>query len=140
VPQRLEPGQAADFGVDDPDEVSGLTVVIPKSQVGKLVGDIVFFSPVFTPNGDGVNDELRVFFNLLQLIEPAPVSLELFDLAGRRLHTLFEEKRGIGPAIYTWNGRLADGALVSPGNYVWVLRVRADAFEERHSGVIAVAY
>jgi len=140
VPQRLEPGQVVDFGEGDFDEVSGLAVVIPKPQIGKLVGQIVFFSRVFTPNGDGVNDELEVFFNLLQLVKPAPVCLEIYDLAGQQVHVVFAEERGIGPAIYAWDGRLSDGRLIRPGNYAWVLRVQADAFEERHSGVIAVAY
>jgi len=140
VPQRLEPGQVVDFGPGDEDAVSGLTVEIPKPQIGKLVGEIAIFRRVFTPNGDGVNDAFEMFFNLLQLVGPAPVVLEIFDLAGRRVHTPFAEERKIGPVVCTWDGRLDDGSRVRPGNYVWVLRVRADAFEERHSGVLAVVY
>ncbi|MBT4503440.1 MAG: hypothetical protein HOC74_37260 [Gemmatimonadetes bacterium] len=140
VPQRLEPGNAASFGPDDIDELSNLFVAIPKRQLGKLVGEVVVERRVITPNGDGANDRFGIFFNLLQLVEPAPVSLELFDLAGRRVHTLFEEERGIGPVSREWDGRLESGELVLPGNYVWVLRVRADAFEERYSGVLAVVY
>ena len=140
VYQRLEPGQAVDFGPGDEDAVSGLTVEIPKPQIGKLVGEIAIFRRVFTPNGDGVNDSFEMFFNLLQLVGPAPVVLEIFDLAGQRVHTVFEDERGIGPVVCVWDGRLDDGSRVRPGNYVWVLRVRADAFEERHEGVLAVAY
>jgi hypothetical protein len=140
VPQRLEDGQVVDFGPGDFDEVSGLAVVIPTPQIGKLVGEISLDGRVFTPNGDGVNDAFGMFFNLLQLVAPAPVSLEIFDLAGRRVHIVADEERGLGPAALSWDGRLGDGSLVRPGNYIWVLRVRADAFEERHSGVMAVAY
>ena len=140
VPQRLEDGQVVDFGPGDFDEISGLAVVIPTPQIGKLVGEISLDNRVFTPNGDGVNDAFGMFFNLLQLVAPAPVSLEIFDLAGRRVHIVTDEERGLGPAILSWDGRLGDGSLVRPGNYIWVLRVRADAFEERHSGVMAVAY
>lgn len=140
LPQRVEPGQAADFGPGDTPETSDLSVKIPKPQIGRLVGEVAFSSRVLTPNGDGVNDEMEVFFNLLQLVKAVPVSLELFDLAGRRVRTVFAEERGIGPASYSWDGRRGDGALVQPGTYLWVLRVKADAFEERHSGVIAVVY
>ena len=140
VPQRLEPGNAAAFDPDDVDELSGLFVAIPKQQIGKLVGEIAVERQLFTPNGDGVNDEFGIFFNLLQLVEPAPVVLDLFDLAGRRVHTLFTEEHGIGPVLQRWDGRLADGSLILPGTYVWVLRVQADAFEERHSGILGVAY
>ncbi|MBT5805077.1 MAG: hypothetical protein HOI20_26100 [Gemmatimonadetes bacterium] len=140
VPQRLAPGNATVFAPDDIGELSGLFVAIPKKQLGKLVGKIVVPRRVFTPNGDGANDTFELFFNLLQLLEPVPVALEVFDLSGRRVEAIFSQDRGIGPAEYRWDGRLADGGAVAPGMYVWVLRVRADAFEEVHTGVVGVAY
>ncbi|MFH1570853.1 MAG: hypothetical protein ABIL09_22865 [Gemmatimonadota bacterium] len=140
VPQALESGQAIDFGPGDEREVSGLAVAIPREQIGKLVGQISVAPRPFTPNGDGVNDELTVYFNLLQLVATAPVRLELYDLSGRRLHVLYAAECGIGPVTCTWNGRLADGSLVRPGNYLWLLRIDSDAFEERHTGLLAVAY
>ena len=140
VPQRLAAGDATDFGPGDFAELSNLSVAIPRPQIGKLVGEIVFKSRVFTPNGDGVHDELEVFFNVLQLTRAAPVQLEVYDLAGRLVYEVFGEERGIGPVEVRWDGRLDDGGLVLPGTYVWVLRVGADAFEEVHSGALAVAY
>ena len=140
VPQRLAAGDATDFGPGDFAELSNLSVAIPKPQIGKLVGEIAFKSRVFTPNGDGVHDELDVFFNVLQLTRAAPVRLEVYDLAGRLLHEVFGEERGIGPVEVRWDGRLDDGVVVLPGTYVWVLRVGADAFEEVHSGTLLVAY
>ena len=113
---------------------------MPKSQIGTLVGEILFDSRVFTPNGDGVHDEWRVFFNLLQLTRPAPVTLRLYDLAGRRVATVFDEERGIGPVEGAWAGITGGGEILLPGNYVWVLEVHADAFTERHHGVVGVAY
>ena len=140
VPQALVAGHAIDFGPGDVDELSGLAVSIPKPQIGKLVGEIAIKSRVFTPNGDGVNDQFEVFFNILQLTRDAPVHFEIYDLAGRRLHTTFTAERGIGPVTETWDGKLADGGMLLPGTYVWVLRVKADAFNEVHSGTMAVAY
>ena len=140
VPQRLRPGNAVVFAPDDADETSTLFVAIPRRQIGTLVGEITLSGRVLTPNGDGINDGFEMFFNLLQLVGPAPVSLEIFDLAGRRVHQVFEEERGIGPALHTWDGRESRGRLVAPGLYLWVLRVEADAFEERHSGTLAVVY
>ena len=139
VPQRLEPGQVVDFGPSDIAELSSLTVEIPKDQIGRLVGEIAIASPVITPNADGVNDLLDLQFNILQVVEAVPVNLELYDLAGRMV-ALTRVDRGLGPATFTWDGRSRDGGIVAPGTYVWVLRVEADAFEERHTGVIAVAY
>ena len=139
VPQRLEPGNAVDFGPGDIDELSHLTVEIPKEQIGRLVGEIVLDSRVVTPNGDGANDELRVRFNLLQVVRSVPVSLDLYDLSGRSIASL-QAERDLGPASFTWDGRTAGGRRALPGTYVWVLRVAADAFEETHSGVLAVAW
>ncbi len=140
VPQRLEPGQVVRFEPADVDELSGLAVAIPKQQIGKLVGAIALQSRVFTPNGDGVNDRFELSFNLLQLLRPAPVRLDIYDLQGRRVRRVFEVEHRIGEVAHTWDGRLSDGRLVAPGAYIWVLSIQADAFEERHSGVLAVAY
>ena len=82
----------------------------------------------------------NVFFNLLQLTRPAPVTLRLYDLAGRRVATVFDEERGIGPVEVAWAGITGGGEILLPGNYVWVLEVHADAFTERHHGVVGVAY
>jgi len=140
VPQGLEPGNAALFGPDDIDEVSGLFVAIPKKQLGKLVGEIAVSTRIFTPNGDGINDSFDIFFNLLQLVQQAPVTLDILDLSGRQVCRVFSEKRGIGPVSKSWDGRDANGRLVPPGTYIWILKVEADAFDERHSGMFAVTF
>ncbi len=140
VPQILEAGNAVSFGPEDSDELASLAVAIPQAQVGKLVGQILFSTRVLTPNGDGVNDELDIFFNLLQLTLPTPVVLEIYDLAGRKVHTVFSDEHRIGPVEKRWDGRGADGKGLVPGSYIWVMRIRADAFEEVHTGTIAIAY
>jgi hypothetical protein len=71
VPQRLIPGQVTGFGPTDFDELSNLAVAIPKPQIGKLIGEIALTSRLFTPNDDGANDHFEMFFNILQLLEPA---------------------------------------------------------------------
>ncbi|MCC7262857.1 MAG: gliding motility-associated C-terminal domain-containing protein [Candidatus Latescibacteria bacterium] len=139
VPQALEPGNVLQFAPDDQDELSNLFVAIPRQQIGRLIGAVDLHPRLFTPNNDGVNDRLQIDFNLLQLLKPVPVSLDLYDLSGRRLGALFSGDLGLGPAHFQWDGRL-DGHLVPPGLYLWVLRVHADAFEERHSGTLGVVY
>ena len=140
VAHALEAGNAVSFGPDDEDELSGLSVQIPRPQIGKLVGEIVFNTPIFTPNGDGIHDQWKGAFNVLQLLRPAPVSLEIYDLSGRKIHAVLDQERGIGPVLTSWDGRRSDGRLVPPGTYIWILQVRANFFAERHSGVLAVVY
>ena len=139
VPQAVTPGNATNFDPSDIDDLSGLSVAIPKQQIGKLIGDITIDPRIITPNGDGFNEKLKFFFNILQLTRDTPVSLELFDLSGRRLGLLINETRGIGPVELVWNGKL-NGNKLLPGTYIWQLRVRADAFEELHTGIFGVAY
>lgn len=140
VPQRLAPGDARYFAPDDVAELSGLFVAIPEDNLGHLVGQIKVSEPVITPNGDGINDSVELQFNLLQLVSPVPVAVDVFDLAGRRLRQLPVGNLGIGPGQQSWDGTDDDGRLVPPGIYVWVLRIDADAFEEQHSGTIGVVY
>ncbi len=140
VPQALQPGNVSEFGPADFAELSNLSVAVPKSQIGTLVGEILFDSRVFTPNADGIHDQWTVFFNLLQLTRTTPVTLTVHDLAGRRIATVVDEERGIGPVEATWDGRTDAGGFVLPGNYIWALEVRADAFTERHHGVLGVVY
>jgi hypothetical protein len=140
VPQNLEPGQAIRFDPTDQDELSGLSVAIPKERIGQLVGEIIVEGRLFTPNGDGINDRFALFFNLLQLVDTAPVHLEIYDLAGHRIHRTPSIDQRIGAASQTWDGRQDDGHLALPGTYIWLLRVRADAFEERHTGTLSLVY
>ena len=93
-----------------------------------------------TPIGDDFTDTFKLFFNLLQLTRPTPVILEIYDLSGHGVHRVFKEDRNIGPAWYSWNGQLANGDRARPGLYLWMLKVQADAFEERHYGTIGLAY
>ena len=140
VPQILESGNAVSFGPSDNDDLASLAVAIPEAQVGKLVGKILFSTSVITPNGDGVNDQVDIFFNLLQLTRPTQVVLEIYDLAGNKVHIVTEAQQTIGPVTYQWDGFSAEESLLMPGSYIWLLRVKADAFEEIHKGVIAIAY
>jgi hypothetical protein len=55
----------------------------------------------------------------LTLRAPATVSLDVFDLAGRRVRALVhEEALAAGPHAWTWDGLDAAGAAVASGTYV----------------------
>ncbi len=140
VPQAVVGGNAIQFGPGDDDVLSGLAVSIPKPQIGKLVGEIRTSTRIITPNGDGINDALDVFFNVLQITRAVPVSFSIYDLSGRLLHTAFSAELGIGPVEFAWDGKNGRGEVLLPGSYIWRLQVEADAFEEVHLGTVAVAY
>ena len=94
---------------------------------------------MLTPNGDGINDELRIGYSLLTVTRPSPVELLLFDLGGRRV-AAFEGMQPVGNHRQVWDGRDGDGALVPPGTYIYRLRVRGDDDPEVRQGIVAVVY
>ena len=52
----------------------------------KISGDRrgVSFNPVFTPNGDGVNDALEVEYTVIQISEPKPIRVVIYDSQDER--------------------------------------------------------
>lgn len=78
----------------------------------------LFFIPnVFSPNGDGVNDEFRVY--TAQDIEILHFELNIFDRWGNHLKS-FESTED------SWDGLFNEKAM-NPGVYVWYYKVTAIA-------------
>ncbi|MBQ34747.1 MAG: hypothetical protein CME04_00005 [Gemmatimonadaceae bacterium] len=134
-------GNAAILDADDEDDFSGTTVLSPTLIGGRLLDRVTVAPNPFTPNGDGLNDETTVEYNLLSLSADRRVEIYIFDLSGRRVRTLhdgfeangrYEDKR--------WNGRDDAGRLVPPGLYVARLAVEGDAIQDDKAVVIGVAY
>ena len=95
---------------------------------------------LFTPNGDGTNDAFALSYALLKLTTEAAVTLELYDLAGRRVRRAYEGMDGNGSYALEWDGTDDRGLLVPPGLYLYELRVEADEGSERRWGSVGVAY
>lgn len=53
----------------------------------------------------------------------APVTLAVYDLLGRRVRTLVDERQGPGAHRAVWDGRDASGRPVASGTYFYRLRV-----------------
>ena len=95
---------------------------------------------LFTPNGDEANDAFALNYALLKLVTEAAVTLELYDLAGRRVRRAYEGMDGNGSYALEWDGTDDRGLLVPPGLYLYELRVQADEGAERRWGSVGVAY
>jgi len=100
----------------------------------------VAVSSVFTPNGDGVNDEFALGYTLLKLMHPVPVLVEIYDLSGRCVRQVFTGEETIGSHGHVWDGRDGSGAMVPPGLYVYNLQVETGKGTECQVGVIGVIY
>ena len=118
---------------------SGVTfVALPSND--RLLDNLTLSSPALTPNGDGIHDEVILSFDLLKIIDPRPVELTVYDLAGRRVVTASDASVSAGRISLRWDGRTPGGQLVSPGTYILGIRVRGDAYERVQHRIVTVVY
>ena len=120
----LRPGvtqvaSAGDVGTAAPSQ--SLVVVADLRQTSLLV-DSKVAPRIFTPNGDGINDETALSFSVFRLEGSSNFAVGVYDLAGRRVRDLsFTRQRASGEHRLIWDGRDDRGLLMEPG--VYLLRV-----------------
>jgi hypothetical protein len=97
---------------------------------------------VFTPNGDGHHDTAVFEFAVLRINVDREVSVQLFDLQGRRVRHLSESRpEATGLYRIEWDGLDESGNLVPPGLYVARVGVDSDASgTDAIASVVGVAY
>ena len=136
----LEVRQAVSAGDADVLEDSN-TLSVALARVGNDALSTLSLEPAaFSPNGDGVNDELQIQAELLNLVGDVALRADLFDLAGRRVHQIFDDVTASGPSVRTWNGRDAKGNLVPPGLYIIRVELDTDGGLETISRTVSVVY
>ncbi len=110
---------------------------------GSLLQEVVMQS-VFTPNSDGINDELTVQFTLLKVLEERPLEVMFYDLTGRLVgegESATATGTGkVGEQTFTWDGRDLSGNVVAPGIYVCRIKVEADDKDNESMRLVHVAY
>ncbi len=144
--QRVIGGNAADLGAADDDLIpigaadpNGLAVRVPLAGSGLMI-NVAAQPRVFSPNGDGVNDETRIRCDLVRLVDAAPLAVRVFDLAGRRVRTLFAGEQGGGSFSAPWDGTNAAGQQMPPGMYLFRVDLATDAKEEAVVGIVEMVY
>ena len=132
VPQSVLPGDAVSELASD-----ALNVRTPLK--GSLLSAVEVAPNPFSPNGDGVNDQVQFSYTLLRLTDVVPLKTEIYTLAGVRVRTLGGDG---GSALYqiTWDGRDDLGAVVEPGLYIYRVVVDAGSGQEERLGPIALVY
>lgn len=106
---------------------------------GDLIGSASVAPAQITPNGDGVNDAAVISFGVLQLLDAAMVSVQIYDLHGGLVWQI-RERRSSGTRSVVWPAVDGNGDRVPPGLYVYRLAVDAEAGYDSRTGVLAVAY
>ncbi|NKB67736.1 MAG: hypothetical protein GKR89_11795 [Candidatus Latescibacteria bacterium] len=124
--QQVDPGDATERA-----PTQGLQI-LASSLDKKVLDDVAIRPPVVTPNGDGVNDQVRFDFTVRRLSGVQPVEIQIFDLSGRPVRKLdVEQPRVAGTYAIDWAADDEQGQLVPPG--IYILRIKVDA--DSDSGV-----
>ena len=141
LPQPVEGANVVDFKLRNAlsDRNSLAVVADISSQGSDLISNVQFSGESFTPNGDGVNDELLVGYDVQRLLEDRVLHFEIYDLGGNRVRHLEKELRSGGYSD-SWDGKSDAGTMVVPGIYVVRLSADADEASAAVSRLVSVVY
>lgn len=93
----------------------------------------------FTPNGDGINDEVKISFDVQRLLIPRALHVEIHDLGGRLVRRI-ERNVASGGHSATWDGRSDEGEVVAPGLYLLRVSTEADYADAAKVRLVGVVY
>ena len=132
IRQRVDPGNANPLIANDSD-------IVRLPVRNKLLTNLRLSSQIITPNDDGVNDRLLLSVNLVNVLEPRPLRLRLYDLSGR---IAFEQQTftRAGEHALSWDGSDGNGHLAVPGIYIAEVCIDGDAHQQSLRRTISVAY
>ena len=133
IPQPTQNGDATpDIATD------GVLVVV--SEINEILQAPNVLPNPFTPNGDGINDEIVFSFDLFLVLEAIDIQLDIYDLSGRRINRLQTANSSAGNVQVRWDGRDASGNVAPPGLYLYHLEVGSDDSASEYSGTISLVY
>ena len=105
---------------------------------GQLIGDLKIIPPVFTPNGDGVNDQVEIRFVVLKAGGITP-RVRVLDLAGHVVAKL-NRPDSRETQVYVWSGHDQSGDRVQPGIYLCHIHLGASEGDDTVVRSFVVAY
>ena len=130
--QLVDPGDAAP-------QVESSSNVVRLPVADQLFADLSFSPALITPNGDGINDQLLISFDLINVLSARPLQLRLYDLSGQPLFV--QERAGqAGHIAWHWDGHDLHGQRVPPGLYIAELHIAGDAGDRSVRQIVAVVY
>lgn len=133
IPQPAQNGDAsADVATD------GVLVVV--NEISEILQPPNVLPNPFTPNGDGINDEVAFSFDLFLVLDQIEITLDIYDLSGRRVNRLQAANSSAGSVQVRWDGRDASGNVAPPGLYLYHLEVGSDDSASKYSGTISLVY
>ena len=133
IPQPAEDGDAT------PDIATNALLVVA-DEIDQIVRTPHIAPNPFTPNGDGINDEVTFSFDLFLVLNQVDVQLEIYDLSGRRIAQIQTDDSTAGSLQIKWNGRDDQGQGAPPGIYLYRLAIDLDNVSTERSGTLSLVY
>ena len=133
IPQPTEDGDAT------PDIATNARLVVA-DEINQLIESPHIAPNPFTPNGDGINDEVTFFFDLVRLLESVNVQVNIYDLSGRPIAQIHTGGSYASNVQIKWDGRESHGQLASPGIYLYRLVADSDATSTAYTGALSLVY
>ncbi len=119
--QRVDSGNAIALGQGN------TTTLVGAVGSNQLIRDVSVNPRVFSPNGDGINDETAFEFTVVRVGDSSPAEVIVYDLSGRQVRRLVEQRLvSTGARALHWDGRSDAGDMVMPGVYYARLRVATE--------------
>ena len=118
-------------------------VVVADVENFPLLDRVRLQPQVFTPNGDGLNDQAEIRFTIYRLIRERRIDVGIYDLSGRKVRELsLRRENPSGDHAVVWDGRDDVGALVRPGTYLVRVAFAADvgAGKTQAASLVGVVY
>lgn len=143
VPQRVVGGNV--FALTQENANASLirdpgNLVVQVAKKGDLLINVNAVPPVFTPNGDQINDSAQIHFDITDLISGVNVGLRIYDLSGSMVREVYRGINQSGRFTRTWDGTDGQGNTVPPGLYIFNIDLDTDGGKAGASGLIGVAY
>ena len=105
----------------------------------RLIDDLRIVPPIFSPNGDGINDQVEVDFVIYKIVAAEP-RVQVFDVSGRLVADLTQTAGDASHRTFTWSGRDFSDRLVQPGIYLCRIDLDAESGEDVAVRTFVVAY
>ena len=133
--QRIDPGDA------NPDvTTNNIRVLTTAESSGAIFSTFAIQPKVFSPNGDDRNDQAKVNYTIAQLVRPVAVEINIFDLAGHKVRSLFGGQADSGTYSLGWDGRDGNGALLPVGLYLVKGEVITEAGNFTRLNTVGIVY
>ena len=125
---------------DATEKTSTNDLLVRVSVGSQIAGPIEVWPKTFTPNGDDINDQVRISCTVLHLLDPTPTLISVYDLAGRKVRQLSDLVMQNGRIELFWGGRDDRGVLLPPGHYIIQSEIHSDRGVDRQTGSLRIAY